>query len=1025
MNNIPSYQELEHRIHELESQMETLRNRLEFHELYNKYSNVWETFRDHAGKIVYVSPPFERITGFNITEYINGEIQLFDFVYPEDLEKAKEYFQKQLDCESLTDFECRILRRDLKLIYISISSQPVYNDLGDYLGFRTSCIDITAQKMAEIELKDTLEFTSAIIRTSPQAIVVSDFDGVVMVWNDAAELIFGWSSKEAIGSKNKWFAEDQVDEIQYLRQKVLLDGQIKGLETTCIHKDGHRFSVHFSATILKGANGKPFGILSIVDDITDWKIAQENLYKSELKYSVLFEESVIPISLTKLPEKTFADVNRAFENLFGFKKEEVIGKTSLELGMVRLDEQLRTINAVEREGRVYDNEKHIYTKAGQERIVSTFTSTVRIVNSDHAITTLYDITERKKMELELRYSNERFAKIFEYSPVGCVLTRVSNYKIIDINQSALDLLGFNRSDAIGRTIMDLNVVVDADMDTSVFDLISHSGYMKSTETRRRCKDGTIKDLIVSAELISIKNEQYVLSVMIDNTARKEAERKLRDAHEKNTTIIRTSPQAILVVGLDGCVKQWNSAAEQIFGWTEAEALGRLLPIVPDNKKDELNKIRNLVLKGNVIRSLETVRLHKNGYEIQVNVFVAPLRNPDGSPLGILVMIEDITNRKKAEEALKISEEKYKNILSSLSDNVVTLDDQCHVRYVNHVSPGNRNKGVVGSNWMLALDHNDCGRVSQVITDALENGVPNEIEFQIKDTLNEKKWLQLRSARFYDGNVPNVVLIARDITRRKQSEDELASYREHLEEIVKERTLELERLNATKDKLFSIIAHDLKNPFAVLHSSAELLMVHLDRNDIEKAKLKAAMIIDSSKLGHTLLQNLLDWSQSQIGNIKFKPIYLKLDRLVAETISMVESQAYEKGIEITNAIESEITVFADIDLLQVVIRNLITNSIKFTGKGGFICVKAVSRDGDIVVSVVDSGVGMSGEKVEQLFRIDTKNTTKGTNDETGSGLGLILCKEFVEKHGGCIWVESSLGEGSSFKFTIPQKNNEKV
>ncbi len=230
--------------------------------------------------------------------------------------------------------------------------------------------------------------------------------------------------------------------------------------------------------------------------------------------------------------------------------------------------------------------------------------------------------------------------------------------------------------------------------------------------------------------------------------------------------------------------------------------------------------------------------------------------------------------------------------------------------------------------------------------------------------------------------------------------------------------ELQDINATKDKLFSIIAHDLKNPFASLISSSELLCIYLNDNNIEKSKAKAQMIFDASKNGFSLLQNLLEWAQSQLGKIKFTPIDIQLCDLVNRTIQYSQDQAVSKSIKISNEVPTDLQIVADISLLEFIMRNLVTNAIKFTLVGGNITIKAKSTSTETQISVKDNGVGMSKDIVEKLFRIDTRTSAKGTAGETGTGLGLLLCKEFIAKHSGNIFVESDLGKGSEFKFTIP-------
>jgi signal transduction histidine kinase/ActR/RegA family two-component response regulator len=261
-----------------------------------------------------------------------------------------------------------------------------------------------------------------------------------------------------------------------------------------------------------------------------------------------------------------------------------------------------------------------------------------------------------------------------------------------------------------------------------------------------------------------------------------------------------------------------------------------------------------------------------------------------------------------------------------------------------------------------------------------------------------------------------------------SEDMYKSLNIQLENKVKERTYDLEvansqllELNATKDKFFNIVAHDLKNPFTSLLGSSELLFQNidlLDRDDIRKLSL---LLNDSAKSGYAILQNLLDWSRSQTGLLKINPEKFNLKQLIDENISNMELFWSNKEIQIVSEVSSDIYIYADKNMIETVLRNLISNSLKFSYRSGKVIVKAIINQEEIIISVKDFGTGIPCEEIEKLFRIDTKFSLPGTENEQGTGLGLKLCKEFVEMQNGRIWVESEDGKGSEFSFSIANKN----
>jgi signal transduction histidine kinase len=228
-------------------------------------------------------------------------------------------------------------------------------------------------------------------------------------------------------------------------------------------------------------------------------------------------------------------------------------------------------------------------------------------------------------------------------------------------------------------------------------------------------------------------------------------------------------------------------------------------------------------------------------------------------------------------------------------------------------------------------------------------------------------------------------------------------------------------NATKDKFFGIIAHDLKNPFSGLIGASELLIDYIDKYDIDNIKKISLLLNDSAKHGYAILENLLEWSRSQTGNIKFNPQHLNIKELVEDIISNMNPFVLQKKIELQSKIFEDIEAVADKEMIRTVLRNLINNSVKFTRARGKIYVFAEKCENSVTITVKDTGTGIPEKDIDKLFRIDIKYTNPGTAQERGTGLGLLLCKEFVEKHNGRIWVESTEGKGSKFKFSIPVKD----
>ena len=294
----------------------------------------------------------------------------------------------------------------------------------------------------------------------------------------------------------------------------------------------------------------------------------------------------------------------------------------------------------------------------------------------------------------------------------------------------------------------------------------------------------------------------------------------------------------------------------------------------------------------------------------------------------------------------------------------------------------------------------------------------------------------------NGVVTGLVGIGRDITKLKLTEQRLIEQTEHLQEInvlleerqeeifqqseelktqaenLKEANEELEKLNATKDKFFSIIAHDLKNPFHAITGFSDLLIRKFREMNDSKIEELINLIYITSESAYSLLENLLQWARTQTNEIKYVPETINIFQIVNENIGLLNASAKKKNISLISELEETTKAYADKQMVYAVIRNLINNALKFTKSGGEVKASSVNNDKYVEISVSDTGLGIREEDMEKLFRIDKFHSTTGTSGETGTGLGLIICSEFIKKNGGKMNVTSELGKGSTFTFTLP-------
>lgn len=310
----------------------------------------------------------------------------------------------------------------------------------------------------------------------------------------------------------------------------------------------------------------------------------------------------------------------------------------------------------------------------------------------------------------------------------------------------------------------------------------------------------------------------------------------------------------------------------------------------------------------------------------------------------------------------------------------------------------------GNGWAEGVHPDDFDFCVQTYLTAFDKREAFLMEYRMKNKFGEYRWIRDFGRPFFDLDNTFLGYIGScyDITEIKNSE------------------LSLIELNATKDKFFSIIAHDLKTPFNSIIGFSELLVDNVKENDYDKVAEFAGIILQSSKRAMDLLINLMEWSQLQSGRMDFNPELFDVSMLIDEVILLLKGIADQKSITIENQLTRSVQVFADMEMISAVMRNLISNALKFTQTGGCLSISALSKENEVIITVSDNGVGLPEDRINKLFILSESYSTPGTNKEKGTGLGLILCNEFIKKNNGLIWVESEIGKGSSFSFSLPLK-----
>lgn len=620
----------------------------------------------------------------------------------------------------------------------------------------------------------------------------------------------------------------------------------------------------------------------------------------------------------------------------------------------------------------------------------------------------------KQLLIDITTQEEKYTKIFRSTSLAVVLSKIENGIICEVNQGFNRLSEYTTDEVIGKRALDLQLWIDEDARNNFVNLVKENDGISEYETVFRQKSGTLIPGLLSSNLISIQNENYLLTVFIDISKRIKSEQESKRLHKQTIeleTIINRSPAiAFLWRDEENWQVEYVSENIKIFGYTASQFItGEIaflniihqfdLPIFL--KEVEQNRARNKT------EFTHEVRIMTASHDIRWIVIHFTIRH-DKNTTDYQGIIEDITEFKESTEQIK----KLSRAVEQTSATIIITNKFGNIEYTNPKFTrltGYTFEEVKGKNPRILKSGETSSEEYKTLWKTVRAGNEWTGVFHNKKKNGDLYWEQASISPITNENgvITHYIGVKEDITERK-----------YTQEALKESEAKLMHLNATKDKFFSIIAHDLKAPFNAVVGFSSVLADQIQKKDYDNIEKYAKIIQQSSGRAMDLLTNLMEWARSQTGHMEYNPEHIEIVGLVHNTIDLLNDVAKQKKISIIADLPEKMEIIADKAMLSTVIRNLISNAIKFTFPGGKIEVKVLLQSENIRFSIKDSGVGIDEENLKNLFQIEGKYSTNGTQNEKGTGLGLILCQEFVEKHKGVIYCESEIGKGSTFIFTLP-------
>lgn len=782
---------------------------------------------------------------------------------------------------------------------------------------------------------------------------------------------------------------------------------------------------------------------------------QKNIDEDYALFDTIFENAAIGIAILD-PIGKFVKVNPPIIKTLGYTEEEILKMEIEDLSHPHdIEEGNKLLNElISGKRNYYQIDKRYLAKDG--KVIHAHCTATRVNNnkSKNIIVLIENVTEQKKITSKLTSEQTLLLALLENIPDSIYFKDIES-RFIKVNEAKAKKHNLKPEQFIGKTDFDIFDHAHASRSFNDEQLIIKTGKpIIGKEEREDWPDG--KTLWISATKMPLYDSKGKIigtfGISRDITQLKMSQDLVKESEQLYRALFEGSDDGMFFTS-ENIILDCNQAVLDIFKCDRSFIVGRppsdFSPEVQPDGRNSYESASDKIMKAFNGKPQRFYWQHKRPDGSLIDCEISLKAIVIGGKEIIQATMRDLTDKMRADKIrdalFEISEAAYTTsdmftlykriheeigkLMSVKNIYIALYDDKADMisfpYFVDEFDPPQPPKkpGKGLTEYILRrgeaslitsqrdLELRKLGETELIgAPSAIWLGVPLKLSGKtigvlvVQDYENEKA--------YGEDELQLLIFVAEQIAQvieRKRNSDAIKKYAE-----------ELKQSNSTKDKFFSIIAHDLKNPFITILGFSDLL--HTDYSELtdEERLFYIDEMKKSAEISHSLLQNLLLWSRSQTGRIEFNPQKRNFHNIVHDNINLLKASAERKQIQINHDIPDELILIADEDMLNTIIRNLITNAIKFTKKGGTISINAVQTYDFAEITVADNGVGMNESVRNNLFKLDAAHSTPGTENEAGTGLGLLLCKEFIEKNGGTIRVESEENMGSKFIFTLPIK-----
>ncbi len=889
------------------------------------------------------------------------------------------------------------MKRDGSIIDVEMSSHPLPLSSGRKARLVLAS-DITQRLRSEALLRESEERYRDLFESSSDLIQSVDAEGKFQFVNREWMKTLGYDESE-IQQLNIFniIKKEELPHCLAALGDVMKGQRLDRIQTTFIGKSGHEVIVEGNVSA-RFENGRPLSTRGVFRDITEQKKSEQALKESEERFRVLSAATFEGISVTE--NGIVLDTNIQYAKMLGYERQQLIGMPIFNL--IHPDDH-EIVRRQKAHGTLDPYEHRLLRKDGSVIYVEVRAQPYTYQGRDVRMSAMRDITARRLAEQALLFEKTRFEQLFENAPIGIVLADTSE-RIIHANRVFQTMFGYPAEEILGRQINDTILPYDLVDEGMGYTNRVLAGQPVHGEAIRRRKDGSLFDVELYGVPIVVRGESVGLfGIYMDVSERKKTEREIQLlAHT-----VASTKDCVTITDLQDRILFVNDAFLKIYGYAREEVMGRDVAMLrsPSTPAEIGRKILPATVAGGWYGEIFNRR--KDGSEFPIELWTSVVNNDAGEPVAMVGVARDITERKRVEETLRSERVLLRTLIDNLPDAIFVKDRLCRKTVANAADV--RNMGLQSEGEILGKD--DFAVFPKEMAEAfftddqrvLQTGTPmlNKEEHVI-DPNGNKRWLLTSKLPLRDerGQIVGLVGVGRDITEMKQVE-------EHRTQLMNE----LESANKELSDFAYIVSHDLKAPLRAIGSLADWLATDYGERLGNDGKEMLTVLLGRTKRMHDLIEGVLNYSR--VGRACENELDIDLANVVPEVIEMIDPPK-----DIAVKIEAPLPVVrGEPTRIMQVFQNLLSNAIKFMDKpNGEVRIGCMRENGHWKFHVTDNGPGIDKKHFGKIFQIFQTLTARDEFESTG--IGLTIVKKIVELHGGKIWVESEVGEGTSFFFTLP-------